>query len=128
MQTRDNAYDLTALASSTRSLELECIRLRKTLSYIRRHKGRDLPIEEEEMREDIEREMALYSEQARERDLLEEQSEPCTSIGLCEPQIEPNELPEEAPDDLEYRLLFERDSYTSYLEDLKEELRAIQVQ
>ena len=128
MQTRDNAYDLTALASSTRSLELECIRLRKTLSYIRRHKCRNLPIEEEEMREDVEREMALYSEQTRERDLLEEQYEPWMSMGLCEPQIEPSELLEKVSDDLGYRLLFERDSYTSYLEDLKEELRAIQVQ
>ena len=95
-----NNIDLTALASSTRSLELECIRTRKMLSYCRRRKSRGLPIEEAQMAEDIEREMKLYCERERE------QEEPPPA----------------------YWLEFERETYAEYLETLKEELLEFEVQ
>ena len=112
MQENSNAYDLSALLASTRALETECIRARKMLSYCRRRKSRELPIEEAQMAEDIGREMKLYCERVREQEDT-----------ALETNVSGNSVTDktESPDSA-YRLEFERETYAEYLETLREEM------
>ncbi len=106
---------LLDLLASTRSLELECIRLRKTLSYIRRRKSRGLPIEENQMREDVAREMEMYCEHVRK-------------YADQDDELSMNDDPQNRSADSEYWLLTERENYSEYLGILKEELQELKVQ
>ena len=118
MHVNNNAYELSALLASTRALETECVRARKMLSYCRRRKSRGLPIEEEQMAEDIEREMKLYCERERE------QEEPTSEAGAPDYFV----ACKTEPPDSTYWLEYERETYAEYLETLKEELLEFKVQ